>query len=238
MQGRRKFFRIEAMNGSAPATRAAGELSCVHHDEIIAELKALRSLVEPQENVTRQMIEAYKSQIAEAHKLKAELDLISEAISKTKTEIATLHVNGFEGPEMARVTHELDAIVGGTEHATQQILTVAELIDQAANTLSAAVRNEQDRTLAADIQEHVIRIFEACNFQDVTGQRICKVVATLKFIETHVMRMIEIWGGLEAFREVTPHALAAPDRRALLNGPRLPSEVGHVDQDEIDALFA
>jgi chemotaxis protein CheZ len=237
MQGRRKIFRIEAINGTAAPAGAAGAWHAGHH-EIMAELRALRAIVEPQEAIL-QMLDAYKEQIAEAHKLKAELDIISAAIARTRTEIATLHVAGFEGPEMARVTHELDAVVDGTEQATQQILGAAEFIDQSANTLGASVRSEQDRMLAADIQEHVIRIFEACNFQDLTGQRIGKVVATLKFIEMHVARMIEIWGGLDAFADMTPEAMATrAGERGLLNGPRLADEPGHAGQDEIDALFA
>jgi len=64
-------------------------------------------------------------------------------------------------------------------------------------------------------------------------------VATLKFIEAHIARMVDIWGGIEAFAEVTPEAMAArAGERALLNGPRLPGAAGHADQDEIDALFA
>lgn len=238
MQARRKIFRIEAINGLAAQADAAGDHHSSHR-EILAELKALRALVEPQEGATQRLADAYKNQIAEAQKLKAELDIISAAIVKTRTEIATLHVTGFEGPEMTRVTHELDAILDGTEQATQQILSAAEFIDQSANTLSASVRTAQDRMLAADIQEHVVHIFEACNFQDVTGQRISKVVATLKFIETHIARVVEIWGGLDALRDVTPEAMAArTGERALLNGPKLADEAGHVDQDEIDALFA
>ena len=81
------------------------------------------------------MLDAYKAQIAEAQKLKGELDLIYDAINKTKQEIATVHMTGFEGPEMARVTNELDAIVGGTAHATEQILSNAEEIDQLSATL-------------------------------------------------------------------------------------------------------
>src|SRR5690606_19752309 len=100
------------------------------------------------------------------------LDLIYEAINMTKREIATLHVTGFEGPEMKRVTHELDAIVGGTEQATEQILSSAESIDQDASTLSARLKDEQNLALVQDMQEKVIKIFEACNFQDLTGQRI------------------------------------------------------------------
>jgi chemotaxis protein CheZ len=38
-----------------------------------------------------------------------------------------------------------------------------------------------------------VQVFESCNFQDLTGQRISKVVATLKFIETHIIKMMDIW---------------------------------------------
>lgn len=240
MQGRRKTFRIEAVNELRGQPRAGGPLvPALPHQEIMNELKALRAIVEPREAVSQHVLDAYKAQITEAQKLKTELDIISDAIENTKKEIAALHVAGFEGPEMVRVTHELDAVVEGTERATQQILTSAETIDQAANLLSAAVKNEQDKTLASDIQEQVIRIFEACNFQDLTGQRIDKVVATLKFIESHIMRMIEIWGGIEAFHGLTRQAakLSAGPRK-LTGGPKLDGAPGHAVQEEIDRLFA
>jgi chemotaxis protein CheZ len=205
----------------------------------MSELRALRALVKPPEQVTASMIDAYNKQLVEAAKLKSELDLIYDAINRTKQELATVHVTGFEGPEMARVTNELDAIVGGTEHATEQILSNAEEIDQMASTLAARLKDEQDRALVADAQERVIKIFEACNFQDLTGQRITKVVGTLKFIETHIVRMMEIWGGLEAFKDIAPEPIAQRDGDArLLNGPKVEGETGHASQDDIDALFA
>ena len=185
------------------------------------------------------MIESYKAQIAEAQKLKAELDLIYDAINKTKQEIAAVHLTGFQGPEMARVTNELDAIVGGTENATEQILTNAEEIDQLAATLAPRLKNDQNRALIADMQDRVIKIFEACNFQDLTGQRITKVVSTLKFIETHILRMMEIWGGLDAFKDIEAEKMSKPGGDAgLVNGPRIEGEAGHASQDDIDALFA
>ncbi len=239
MQERRKIFRIEAMRSGTARPNGRGGAHESHHDEIMTELRALRSLVKPAEDITQQMVEGYKAQIAEAQKLKTELDLIYDAINRTKQEIATLHVTGFEGPEMARVTNELDAIVGGTEQATEQILGAAEDIDQMASTLIARLKDEQNRQLVQDVQERVIKIFEACNFQDLTGQRITKVVATLQFIETHIVRMMEIWGGLDAFKDVTPETMAAREGDAkLINGPRLIDELGHASQDEIDALFA
>jgi chemotaxis protein CheZ len=211
----------------------------VNHHEIMSELRALRALVKPAEEVTAQMIDAYKAQIAEAAKLKSELDLIYDAINRTKQEIAAVHLTGFQGPEMARVTNELDAIVGGTESATEQILSNAEEIDQMASTLAARLKNDQNQQLIADVQERVIKIFEACNFQDLTGQRITKVVSTLKFIETHILRMMEIWGGLDAFRDIEAEKMVKPDGDAgLLNGPKIEGDAGHASQDDIDALFA
>ena len=236
MQARRKPFRVERMDR---VTGPAHGHHHAHHDEIMSELRALRLLVMPSEQVTQQMIDAYKAQITEAAKLKGELDLIQGAILRTKQEIATVHVTGFEGPEMVRVTNELDAIVGGTETATETILSNAEEIDQFASTLAARLKDEQNSALVEDIQERVIKIFEACNFQDLTGQRITKVVATLKFIETHIMRMMEIWGGLDAFKDIEAETIAQRNGDIrLLNGPRLKDEIGHASQDEIDALFA
>ncbi len=234
----RRQFRVEAMtagraNGHAPAPMHS------HHHEIMSELRALRALVKPAEQVTAQMVDAYKAQITEAAKLKSELDLIYEAINRTKQEIAAVHLTGFQGPEMARVTNELDAIVGGTESATEQILTNAEEIDQLAATLAPRLKNDQNVALIADVQDRVVKIFEACNFQDLTGQRITKVVSTLKFIETHILRMMEIWGGLEAFKGIEAEKMRKSEGDAgLINGPKIEGEAGHASQDDIDALFA
>jgi chemotaxis protein CheZ len=234
----RRQFRIETMRARSANGHANGHPHS-HHHEIMDELRALRSLVKPAEQVTAQMIDAYKAQIAEAAKLKGELDLIYDAINRTKQEIAAVHLTGFQGPEMARVTNELDAIVGGTENATEQILTNAEEIDQLAATLAPRLKNDQNAALIADVQERVIKIFEACNFQDLTGQRITKVVSTLKFIETHILRMMEIWGGLDAFKDIEAEKMEKPKGDAgLLNGPRIEGEAGHASQDDIDALFA
>jgi chemotaxis protein CheZ len=241
MQARRKTFRIEAVNGhkGRPASAHGSDQAVTsHHNELMAEIKALRSIIEPKEAVSEKMIEAYKAEMAQAVKLKAELDVIYEAINKTKQEIATLHVTGFEGPEMTRVTHELDAVVDGTAQATDRILSAAEFIDQTANTLSASLKTEHEMAMAHDIQERVIQVFEACNFQDLTGQRIGKVVATLKFIEHHIVRMMDIWGGIESFKDLSPEAISEREGdKKLLNGPKLEDDIGHASQDEIDALF-
>jgi chemotaxis protein CheZ len=139
---------------------------------------------------------------------------------------------------MAKVNGELGAVVGGTEQATQQILEAAEAIDQAASAMAKVTSPDQHKILSEDIQERVVSIFEACNFQDLTGQRISKVMTTMKFIESHITVMMDIWGGVDAIKA---HAPAIEDTRdadaKLLNGPKLDGDVGHASQDDIDALF-
>jgi chemotaxis protein CheZ len=243
----RKRYRIENIgNGQISPASAIDADAALRHYEVMTELKAMRAILEagaPAASAALAQIEldipdATRLQIKEVQKLKSELDLIYAAINRTKQEIATLHVTGFQGPEMARVTNELDAVVAGTERATETILKAAEDIDQSANTLAAAVKADHEKGLASDIQDHVVKIFEACNFQDLTGQRITKVVATLQFIETHIMSMMEIWGGIEAFKDYAPEAREERDGDSrLLNGPKLETDVGHASQDDIDALF-
>ena len=239
MRDRRKLFRIEQMSGTVAAPPLAGGETDeeLRHREIMTELRALHALLAPHAAV-QQNSESYRAQLAEMKKLKDELDLIYDAINRTKQEIATLHVTGFKGQEMARVSRELGAVVGGTEKATQQILEAAEYIVETANKLSAAVKSGQEAGIAQDIQDRVMQIFEACNFQDLTGQRITKVMATLKFIEEHVIRMMEIWGGIDAFKDFHEVAHATHDKEIrLVNGPRLDDDPGHASQDDIDALF-
>lgn len=83
-----------------------------------------------------------------------------------------------------------------------------------------------------------LRIFEACNFQDLSGQRITKVIATLKFVEEHIPRMMETWGGIEAFRDYTAAAIATRDQNTKSHGPKLEGDAGYSTQEEVDALFA
>jgi chemotaxis protein CheZ len=241
MTARRKQFRIEQMvSAEAPSDVfvQAAELAFSQH-EIVRELAALRALLERHMLLDQSQVDAVGADKTEAKRLKNELRLIYEAITRTKQEIAMVHVGGFGDPGIMCVTQELGAVVGGTEVATQQILNAAEDIDQSANTLSASVNSEHAQGLTQDIQDRVIQIFEACNFQDLTGQRINKVMATLKFIETRVVNMMEIWGGAEAFKEFASAALAErPGAGKLTHGPKLEGVAGHVSQSEIDEIFA
>jgi chemotaxis protein CheZ len=257
MAVRRKRFRIEETSyGSSPMPVEAevGD-SVPMHREIMIELRAIRDqMAGPQRGsaavesvgnaVTKEiadaqaLLETYRAQIEQCEKLKVELDLIHDAINRTKREIAVLHGKSFNGDEMSKVTGELGAVVGGTEEATQQILEAAESIDQAATAMTKVNSPDQLKLLSEEIQERVISIFEACNFQDLTGQRIGKVMTTMKFIENHINVMMDIWGGVDAIRAHAPPIVDDREGDAkLLNGPKGPDDAGHASQNDIDALF-
>lgn len=235
MAAGRKAFRIETLlTPSARPAPAASDRS----DDILRELAELKKLVMPQQDINERIIEDYRRQFLEAYKLKEELEQVQAAILRTKREIATLHVSGFRGDDRSRVTDELDAVVAGTESATEQILSATEVIDEIAANLAARLKGDE-AAHAADIQDRVLQIFEACNFQDLTGQRIRKVVNVLRFIEDRVVRMMEIWGGMETFAAIeADDTLRRDGDAALLNGPALPDADGIASQDDIDALFA
>ena len=86
--------------------------------------------------------------------------------------------------EMAKVNGELGAVVGGTEHATQQILEPSRRSTRPPPRWPRTSRPTSRSCSARTLQERVVAIFEACNFQDLTGQRISKVMNTMKFIES------------------------------------------------------
>lgn len=245
----RRIFRIEQHRNSAPAPVAEGEasqgssdpLSDIRHSEVMDGLRDILGRIEPQavqESASVQLLEGYKKDLQEARKVKEEMNLIYQAIARTKQEIATLHQTSCEGAGMHRMTDELGAIVEGTEQATEDILTAVEEIDSKATELAAALKKQQNQDHACDIQDQVVKIFEACNFQDLTGQRITKVVRAFGFIESRVDRMMEIWGGIDSFRDI--EVIENPSRdgdAALLNGPSLNSDEDVASQDDIDALF-
>ncbi|MBK8176205.1 MAG: protein phosphatase CheZ [Rhodospirillales bacterium] len=176
------------------------------------------------------------------HELRSELKALEQAIMETKREIAALGRLGKPPTRLSNATDELDAVVDATEAATECILASSERIDEIVVQLRNQAASDEERNTLDEICEQVTRIFESCNFQDITGQRITKVVNAMKFIEERVERMIEIFGGTEAFSaaDVAPQVEpeAEPDDEShLLEGPQLEGAPAKISQDDIDAFF-
>ncbi|HLJ19454.1 MAG TPA: protein phosphatase CheZ [Stellaceae bacterium] len=166
-------------------------------------------------------------------KLYHELQKLADYIQSAKREIAAIRPDEIRATHIPMATDELDAVVGATAEATGVILDSAEQLETVAGKVAGAA--------AEEIRNIATRIYEACNFQDVTGQRITKVVRALKHIEEKIDALLSAFG--EGVRgpdvPVPPPAPSAPapsDDKALLHGPSMPQEANK--QDDIDAILA
>jgi len=128
------------------------------------------------------------------------LDLVEMAniIARTRSEIAAIRPEG--GSNIGHATNELDAIVDTTERATSDILSAAEQIQEIAWTLR---ERGVDPAMCDQIDALTTEAYTACSFQDLTGQRIRKVIDALRFLERRLDGMIALW------RNVAPPVVPA-----------------------------
>jgi len=166
--------------------------------------------------------------------LKRELLGLFDHIQKIRHEIASIRRPGQSEDRFDQMSDELDAIVEHTESATDAIMENVEAISDVVAEVRANAQDESVITALAKVDEHAGEIFTACSFQDITGQRITKVVRSLKFVEERVNALINMWGRDVLLSEkVEDEALDAD--QALLNGPQLAGQ--GVSQDDVDRLL-
>ncbi len=151
-------------------------------------------------------------------------------IHDLREELGSLGVDKMREEQLPEAGQELDAVVEETEKATNRIMESAEMIMGADRSDPAAFQEMVDAQM--------IDIFEACTFQDITGQRIAKVVETLQRLETRFDRLLATLPKSEADADGSTDDEKARDARKqeqILNGPQVNGP--QVDQDDIDALF-
>ena len=153
-----------------------------------------------------------------------EIQELSDHIDKAKRDIARAQPNEIKSERIPRAGKELGAIVESTEDATHAIMEAAEEI-------MATGSNDGDGGDRAVIEGACMRIFEACSFQDVTGQRIAKVFNTLAFIDERLDTLLGAWGGVA---DAEP-AGDGGDDDPLLSGPALEGE--GISQGDVDLMF-
>jgi chemotaxis protein CheZ len=175
--------------------------------------------------------------------LKRELVGLFGHMQKIRKELAALNPPGSPD-HFGGMSEQLDAIVDATEGATNTIMESMESIDNLmAEARAAALDNPTLTDIFDKVTDRVNMVFEACSFQDITGQRISKVVNSLKFVEERVNAIILTWGRDELTKVVVEIKEEDPDKK-LLHGPQLPGQgVTQADvdkmlgQDAIDKLF-
>ncbi|MGO9401165.1 MAG: hypothetical protein ACLP19_25485 [Xanthobacteraceae bacterium] len=217
MPAPRKVFRIEELS-AARSEPPTNQHDTSRHGEILRELSTLRVMLALP--FPAQTAESGIARQDDIRQLALQLRLILSAIRGTQQKQTAS--SGLSVPT-TRLADELEAVAQDTELAVQKILAAAEHIDQAANSLAASLKGQFERGLTQDIRDCVIQIFEACNFQDLTSQRVAKVLASFAGLDRQIARALD--------------ALARVDAAPPLNGPRLGDDVGHVSQSDIDSLF-
>jgi len=158
------------------------------------------------------------------------LRAMSTYIRKVQREVASIGRDEIDGLQLASATDELQAILEATAHASNTILDAAERVQDVAMTLDAGPREA--------LIEATTQIFEACSFQDLTGQRVTKVVGALNMVERNLVALVDVFGrGIELASAHPPESVEidANTGRALCSGPQLPGRAQ--SQDQIDALF-
>ena len=190
----------------------------------LAELRAQYAEADPTmvADVVQAVLSSMRGDLAASETtLLMEVQELGRTIAVAKAEIAALHVGDINENHIPSATDELDAIVAHTAAATEAILETCETLDRVAGALDSAA--------SQTLQDATSKIYEACSFQDITGQRITKVVSTLKMIDSKLAQIVAAFSGRAV--EIAPPA--AP---FLLNGPQLPGQA--MDQSDIDRLLA
>jgi chemotaxis protein CheZ len=170
--------------------------------------------------------------VEDAAELRQQIESLSDDILMTLTEVATIRHPMMDDDRVLAAVDELDAIVTATEVATDRVLTATERLDDLAHKLRTGETDASGGS--AVIAEATTAIYEASNFQDVTGQRIAKVMALLRDVDLRVMAMIRHLGGEEKLFEVPPPQ-GREGEAALVNGPQRAETA--LAQDAIDGLF-
>lgn len=157
---------------------------------------------------------------------------LAETIAKLKKEIADSRPDHVKNAHVPNAKEELDAIVEATAEATNSIMTTCEGMEKLATSLEA------DK--ASELSGLVTNIYEACTFQDITGQRIRKVFGVLLEIEGRVERIMQTLdstvGPLKMKGEYEEVQTDINDEKTLLNGPQMADKA--ISQEEIDRLLA
>lgn len=147
-------------------------------------------------------------------------------IEETRVELGMLSPGELKGKHIATATDELDAIIAATSEATSGIMDSCDVIQEHAGKVEGEDGNA--------IIEEVMKIYEACSFQDITGQRVSKVVKTFHTIESKIDHLVSVLG----IKVSVPDG-ESDDREGddiLLNGPQLPDKA--ISQEDIDKLLA
>ena len=172
---------------------------------------------------------------ADLNILKKEMVGLFGHLQRIRKELAALSPPGAED-HFGSMSEQLDAIIDSTEGATNTIMESCEGIDTLMGEARGLSTDPAMTTVIDGVTDRVNAIFEACSFQDITGQRISKVVNSLKFVEERINAIVLTWGREELTKVVVEIKEEPDEYKRYLHGPQLPGQ--GIDQAKVDEMLA
>jgi chemotaxis protein CheZ len=167
--------------------------------------------------------------------LEQNLTALFRYVDRVRVEIASLNKSHDGDDKFETMGAQLDGVVEATREASDRIMDAIEKSNEACLKLRESTLQPDQTDLVDTIVANNNVVFEACAFQDITGQRVTKIVKSVSYVEERVSALRSIWGDDELDELVAGIEDTRTDDEKLLNGPQAASEA--ISQDEIDKLF-
>jgi len=164
-------------------------------------------------------------------------------LSRIAGEVAALKSANPDEDKLLLARQELETVVEATDKAANEIINQTDEIQ----TMIDKIRDEISSGNTAKVEVHLsslegvaTNLLMACEFQDLTGQRINKVSNTLHRLEEQIGELFLTLGIAEGTGagglDVTDSGDDRPDQD-LLHGPQDEGASGIISQADIDAMF-
>ncbi len=176
------------------------------------------------------MLEVPRRRHDDDHTLLDHLEALGRDLAATRAQLSQLSFDDVSVAEIPLATSELAAIVAQTEGAADSILDGCETLDQLGRSLATGDRPSMQEAASA-VFAVTTRIYAACGFQDLTGQRVAKVVTALRAIETRMSTLTVALGGRARLHDAIDGARTG----LVLRGPQSPGVA--LTQTEVDRLM-
>jgi chemotaxis protein CheZ len=182
------------------------------------------------------IITSVMDKVSEAEEISREtlyndLKGLRQILDEAREDLLFVRPSAIQDEHIPNATGELDEIVKSTEVATSSIMDACEVLE--------GVADKQDDAVQSTMTAEITKIYEACSFQDLTGQRVSKIVKSLVLIDEKVTHMLDVIGAripdIDDIVEDKPEC-DVDEGEALMNGPQGSDQA--ISQDEIDKLLA
>ena len=159
-----------------------------------------------------------------------ELGQLAKYLNEMRKELYAMQQDDLAEAKIPDAASQLQAVLDLTEKAAGSIMAECEAIEDKLSGVDAATQEA--------IQESITKIYEALSFQDITGQRLQKIITVLQEVERQILRMVVVFGlksktAEDGLDSATKDKLES--EAELLSGPQLPGQ--GLEQDQVDDIL-